>query len=179
MPRSAILAAFLALLSASIGAGAQSISVYQTTPDLLEALSQRANAALLRKARSRPDRSAHHRGRRPALPGDRWLRRLAHRRGRMAFRQESSPRADRRGVQDALQPQGRHRPQLSAPAHRLLRSGGDVLLLRRSLPADRQGLHHARRRSPTPTSPITRSLTIRSTSCRCSKRRWPSIQPST
>lgn len=39
MPRSTILAAFLAL--AAVGAGAQSVAVYQTTPDLLEALSQR------------------------------------------------------------------------------------------------------------------------------------------
>jgi glucosylceramidase len=38
-----MIAASLALaLLASIGAGAQSVSVYQTTPDLLEALSQRA-----------------------------------------------------------------------------------------------------------------------------------------
>lgn len=43
MPRSTMIAASLALaLLASIGAGAQSVSVYQTTADLLEALSQRA-----------------------------------------------------------------------------------------------------------------------------------------
>jgi glucosylceramidase len=42
MPRSTILAAFFALASlASAGAGAQSVAVYQTTPDLLEALSVR------------------------------------------------------------------------------------------------------------------------------------------
>jgi glucosylceramidase len=42
MPRYFLLAAFLALIAIP-SAGAQSISVYQTTPDLLEALSQRQN----------------------------------------------------------------------------------------------------------------------------------------
>ena len=42
MPRSTILVACLALAAlASVGATAQSVSVYQTTPDLLEALSKR------------------------------------------------------------------------------------------------------------------------------------------
>ncbi|MGB7548673.1 MAG: glycoside hydrolase family 30 beta sandwich domain-containing protein [Terracidiphilus sp.] len=41
MPRSTILAACLALAVAAAGASAQSVSVYQTTPDLLEALSHR------------------------------------------------------------------------------------------------------------------------------------------
>jgi glucosylceramidase len=41
MPRSTIFAACLALAALATSAGAQSVSVYQTTPDLLEALSQR------------------------------------------------------------------------------------------------------------------------------------------
>ncbi len=43
MPRSRILAACLALaVLVPVSAGAQSVSVYQTTPDLLETLSQQA-----------------------------------------------------------------------------------------------------------------------------------------
>jgi glucosylceramidase len=49
MPRYFILAACLALVAAPI-AGAQSISVYQTTPDLLEGLSQRQNLKFSAKA---------------------------------------------------------------------------------------------------------------------------------
>ncbi|MGA2169677.1 MAG: glycoside hydrolase family 30 beta sandwich domain-containing protein [Terracidiphilus sp.] len=51
MPRSTILAACLALSClAATGAGAQSVSVYQTTPDLLEALSQRETLHFSTKA---------------------------------------------------------------------------------------------------------------------------------
>ena len=56
--------------------------------------------------------------------------------------------------------------------------GRHVLLLRRSLPADRQGLHHAGRAHRTRISRTTRWRTIRSTFCRCSSRRWPSIRQS-
>ena len=55
MPRSKILAACLALaalIPASLGA--QSISVYQTTPDLLEALSQRAGLHFIAKTAAAP-----------------------------------------------------------------------------------------------------------------------------
>ena len=51
MPRSPILAACLALAAlAAAGAGAQSVSVYQTTPELLEALSQRQTLHFSSKA---------------------------------------------------------------------------------------------------------------------------------
>ena len=51
MPRSTILSACFALAAlAAAGAGAQSISVYQTTPDLLEALSQRQTLHFSAKA---------------------------------------------------------------------------------------------------------------------------------
>lgn len=51
MPRSAVLTAFLALFAfATAGARAQSVSVYQTTPDLLEALSQRETLHFSAKA---------------------------------------------------------------------------------------------------------------------------------
>ena len=51
MPRSAILSACLAVATlAAAGAGAQSVSVYQTTPDLLETLSQRQTLHFSAKA---------------------------------------------------------------------------------------------------------------------------------
>ena len=50
MPRSTIYAACLALAAFVSGAGAQSVSVYQTTPDLLEALSQRQTLHFSSKA---------------------------------------------------------------------------------------------------------------------------------
>ena len=51
MPRSAILAASLALVAfPAIGARAQSVAVYQTTPDLHDALSQRAKLHFSAKA---------------------------------------------------------------------------------------------------------------------------------
>jgi glucosylceramidase len=51
MPRSAFFAACLALAAfAATSAGAQSVSVYQTTPDLLEALSQRQTLHFSAKA---------------------------------------------------------------------------------------------------------------------------------
>ena len=52
MPRCTILAACLALTAFAAGAGAQSVSVYQTTPDLLEALSQRQTLHFSSKADS-------------------------------------------------------------------------------------------------------------------------------
>jgi glucosylceramidase len=55
MPRPKILAACLALtVLVPIGGSAQSISVYQTTPDMLEALSQRASLHFSGKAASDP-----------------------------------------------------------------------------------------------------------------------------
>jgi len=53
MPRLKILAACLAFTAFAAAAGAQSVTVYQTTPDLLEALSQRQNLHF--KAKAAPD----------------------------------------------------------------------------------------------------------------------------
>jgi glucosylceramidase len=53
MPRSALFAACVALTAlAAAAAGAQSVTVYQTTPDLLEALSQRETLHFSAKAAS-------------------------------------------------------------------------------------------------------------------------------
>ena len=56
MPRLKILAACLAFTAFAAAAGAQSVTVYQTTPDLLEALSQRQNLHF--KAKAAPDSTA-------------------------------------------------------------------------------------------------------------------------
>ena len=98
MPRLILILAFLVAVTAI--AGAQSVAVYQTTPDLAGSSIRALYAAFLRQSRPGRNRAAHHGRRRAALPGDRRLRRVAHRLGCVALRQKAHAGADRCGFQE-------------------------------------------------------------------------------
>jgi glucosylceramidase len=138
MPRCAILAACLVLIAVPF-VGAQSISVYQTTPDLLEALSQRQNL----KFSAKPDPGITA----PLITVD-DAQRFQEIDGFGASLTDSAAwlfakKLTPAQTDDAFKALFGRKDGIAVSFLRL-RSGGNVLLLRRSLPTDRQGLYYSR-----------------------------------